>query len=277
LQQTRALDHDDRSAKDRGIPLINRNERSTKGLIAEGIAIVLSILLAFAIDAWWDERQERSEEKEVLKSIYVEFKTNRDDAAAVILTHERAIRSIAQLLQLTADEILMMSSDLVEETIGFFATPATFDAVRGSVDALTSSGKLRILQDRELREALMTFVTILDDAIEDRNYMAQTSMTVWNEMAKNGGPWRKNADQLTEGDCTGSRPHRGCYINEMLAYLPAATAQDLLRLRNNKTLMGYVNQNKSNAARYAAEVRQAVLQIEYILTLLERNLASSVE
>jgi hypothetical protein len=275
LQQTHSLNHDDRSAKDRGIPLINRSERNTKGLIAEGIAIVLSILLAFAIDAWWDERQERSEEKEVLKSIYIEFKTNRDEAAAVILTHERAIHSIARLQQLTPDEILMMPSESVEETIGFFATPATFDAVRGSVDALTSSGKLRILQDRELREALMTFVTILDDAIEDRNYMAQTSMTVWNEMAKNGGPWRKNADQLTEGDCTGSRPHRACYINEMLAYLPAATAQDLLRLRNNKTLMGYVNQNKSNAARYASEVRQAVLQIDFILTLLEKNLASA--
>jgi hypothetical protein len=70
---------------------------------------------------------------------------------------------------------------------------------------------------------------------------------------------------------------RNCYINDLLAYLPAATTQDLLRLRNDTVLMGYVNQNKINAARYAAEIRQAEIQIESILKLLEENLSSSVK
>jgi len=32
-----------------------------KRLVLEATAIVASILLAFAIDAWWDERQDRKE------------------------------------------------------------------------------------------------------------------------------------------------------------------------------------------------------------------------
>ncbi len=247
-------------------------DRSVKGLIVEGVAIVLSILLAFAIDAWWDERQERAEEKEVLESLYIEFEANRDEAAVVISNHERAIQSVATLMDLRQDEILALPADAVEEMIRFLANPRTFDAVRGSVDALTSSGKLGILRDRELREALTTFVNILDDAVEDRNYLAETSMTVWNEIARNGGPWRKRMGGLTAEDCAVPRPHRNCYVNDVMAYLPTATAQDLLRVRNNNVLMGYVNRNKINAAHYAGEIRQAEIQIEYILRLLEENL-----
>lgn len=243
-----------------------------KGLVVEGVAIVLSILLAFAIDAGWDERKERAEEREVLESLSIEFEANRDEVASVISTHERAIQSVAKLMELREDEILALPAEAVAEMIRFLANPRTFDAVRGSVDALTSSGKLGILQDRELRQALTTFVNILDDAVEDRYYLAQTSMTVWNEMARNGGPWRTNASGITAEDCVGPHPHRACYINEVLAYLPAATAQDLLRLRNNTVLMGYVNRNKINAARYAAETRQAEIQIESVLRLLEENL-----
>ena len=41
--------------------------------MVEGLVIVLSILLAFAIDAWWDERQERIEEGEILHGLNQEF------------------------------------------------------------------------------------------------------------------------------------------------------------------------------------------------------------
>ncbi len=247
-------------------------EKSVKGLFVEGVAIVLSILLAFAIDAWWDERKERDEEREAMESLYVEFKANRDEAATVIATHERSLQVVATLMELGQDEVLALPAEEVDEMIRFFANPRTFDAVRGSIDALTSSGKLGILRDRELREALTTFVNILEDAAEDRDYLSQTSMTVWNEVARNGGPWRKRVGDLTTEDCAGPRPHRDCYIKDLLVYLPTATPQDLLRLRNNTVLMGYVNQNKINAVRYASEIRQAEIQIETILKLLEENL-----
>lgn len=41
--------------------------RTTPKLIVEGFAIVISILLAFAIDAWWDNRRDKQEEQLLLK------------------------------------------------------------------------------------------------------------------------------------------------------------------------------------------------------------------
>ena len=69
-----------------------------KRLPIEAAAIVVSILLAFAIDAWWNEQQERAEEREVLESLYVEFEANREEAAAVISFHDREIQSIETLM-----------------------------------------------------------------------------------------------------------------------------------------------------------------------------------
>ena len=42
-------------------------------IIAEGVAIVASILIAFSIDAWWTERQAREQERNVLTNLLGEF------------------------------------------------------------------------------------------------------------------------------------------------------------------------------------------------------------
>lgn len=42
-------------------------------LLAEAVLIVLSILLAFAIDAWWDGRQERARRLELLQALRSDF------------------------------------------------------------------------------------------------------------------------------------------------------------------------------------------------------------
>ena len=47
-----------------------------KRISIEAVAVVGSILLAFAIDAWWQERQEREEETEQLSRLHAEFMVN---------------------------------------------------------------------------------------------------------------------------------------------------------------------------------------------------------
>ena len=39
----------------------------------EGAVIVASILLAFGIEAWWDGRQERAEERDALEALAADF------------------------------------------------------------------------------------------------------------------------------------------------------------------------------------------------------------
>jgi hypothetical protein len=238
----------------------------------EAVAVIVSILLAFAIDAWWDERKERIEERKILQSLQIEFQANRDEAASVVRVHENALRFAAEMAVLSDSEILALAKDEVERHIRYFAHPRTFDAVRGSVDALTSAGKLGILQDRELREALTTFVNILEDAKEDREYMFEWAMIVWQEAAKVGGPYWMAAEDFTREECMEQPSRRGCDVSNSTIFLPHATSEDLLRFRNNSVLMGYVNRSHSNSARYMAEVQAAQVQIDIILELLDKSL-----
>ncbi|MDJ0940551.1 MAG: hypothetical protein QNJ00_12400 [Woeseiaceae bacterium] len=47
-------------------------------ILAEGTAIVVSILLAFAIDAWWQERTEADQERAQLEALLAEFVSARE-------------------------------------------------------------------------------------------------------------------------------------------------------------------------------------------------------
>lgn len=55
-------------------------------LFAEAVLMVLSILLAFAIDAWWDGRQEEARRLELLQAL-------RADFAATALGLDEALES----------------------------------------------------------------------------------------------------------------------------------------------------------------------------------------
>ncbi len=54
----------------------------SRGYLAEGVLIVASILVAFAIDAWWAERQERQEELLLLEALRAEMEPAVDCEAS---------------------------------------------------------------------------------------------------------------------------------------------------------------------------------------------------
>lgn len=238
--------------------------------VLDGLAIVLSILLAFAIDAGWNELQDRREERAAIESLYADFQANRELVTSVISYHDRAVQSFRTLVNLNHDDMLTLPAEDVERKISYIGNPLTFDAVRGSLDALIHSGKLGILRDRELQEALTTFVNVLDDSEEDTYYLGQSSITVWNQFARLGGPWRTTI-QLTADECAREVPHKYCYVNEALKVLPIATGQDLLRLLQDTIFMGHARLDTMNAVYYSAELREIAVQVEAVLNLLERN------
>ena len=48
-------------------------------VFAEGLVIVVSILLAFGIDAWWDTRVRRADEQQVLSQLAEGLRLDREE------------------------------------------------------------------------------------------------------------------------------------------------------------------------------------------------------
>lgn len=241
-------------------------------ILAEGTAIVLSILLAFSIDAWWEERQERADEQQIILALKAEFEANRLEAKAVINHHEDSIRRIREFKLLPQASLEALDSTERLNLVRAFASPRTFDPRRGTVSALISASKLGVLRDPSLREALMTFATIVEDANEDRYYMGEVSLWVWRELLRFGGPWRVNPSDDAPSSCVGPEFDRNCYIVEQTSYLPDVTVDELLLIRADRKLMGLIDRNNIHAARYASEVNEMLEQIERILAYIQSSL-----
>jgi len=119
------------------------------------LAIVLSILLAFAIDAWWQDRAEYREETSALRALRDEFEANRKVLARYIAFHSDLHSSTLAVLQLAADPDAEIAAEDVDRMIGdvaWWGSLVSFESA--ALDAVILSAKLDLLNNEELRRML---------------------------------------------------------------------------------------------------------------------------
>ncbi len=121
-------------------------------LAAESAMIILSILAAFALDAWWDGLQEREAEQAHLAALQADF-LETSARLAVTEQHEMGVISNARRLLGIEDEPVPAGRTLDVMFFEVWSLPA-LEPVNGAVEDLISSGQLRLIHDERLRSAL---------------------------------------------------------------------------------------------------------------------------
>lgn len=151
--------------------MINSREIPWKRLAIESAAIVGSILLAFAIDAWWSERLERIAEREVLSRLYDEFASNRKRLDVWI--SDDAFMGRAKASSLSASEILdtamkdgLETVSVLDVQIADLVRSATFEAETPVYESLVRSGRIEIIENREIVTAIAIWERELRNATE---------------------------------------------------------------------------------------------------------------
>ena len=137
-------------------------------LAAEAVAIVLSILLAFAIDAWWDERGDRLEEQRVLQQLTEEFEAVSAQLDGYIALDRRTLRNVSRIDSMIRAARAAGRSTIVarDSTLRWLVSQGTFAPTLPTLDGLRTSGRLTLIQDEELVGALAAWPTALEDAVE---------------------------------------------------------------------------------------------------------------
>ena len=149
--------------------------------MVESVAIILSILLAFAIDAGWDELKQVKQEKAFLVSLLSDFEEARDRIDESISKHERFIALANQLLGFYDGDTPDIESEVLETTLGaVFFDWETLYLPSGSRDALFASDDIEIIGNEELRAMLAAWPSRVADAAEDDLLIANDVM---NNMA----------------------------------------------------------------------------------------------
>ena len=129
--------------------MTQRNPR-IRALLTESLVIVLSILAAFALDAYWGRRLEREAELSYLEALRSDFTETAARIAETVANEERAATLAGRLL---AGDQGTSSEELDQMLFDLWALP-TLEPVAGAMDEIISSGQLRIIRDDQLRAAL---------------------------------------------------------------------------------------------------------------------------
>ncbi len=153
---------------------------------AEGFVVVVSILLAFSIDAWWDGYQEDKRERKQLAAMREEFSASAVALEAIyesIEQHAAGVDELMLLLKSAEAESIDVPGHLLGYAIGW----RTSDVSTSTLDTLIASGDLNLLENEELRRELAGFPAFLLNLTEDELMAMQFAESVMvSFMAREG-------------------------------------------------------------------------------------------
>jgi hypothetical protein len=133
-------------------------------LAAESAAIVASILLAFAIDAWWADRGETNREQEILGALLDDFRASRDEIDRWLAYHRAAKETATRLLQVATGEGDPVSA---AEFDRFLSDLTWIDPRRHfttlTLDAVIAGGEIALIRDVDLRRQIAGWPSRIED------------------------------------------------------------------------------------------------------------------
>ena len=134
-----------------------------KRIVVEATAIVASILLAFAIDAWWQDRTERKIEDQYLHALREDILSSLELLDDDEASQQQQVEYLESLLLTNAntpysDELRLWIDD------GLFNV-GTYQPQISALHDLESSGQTQIIQNQDLRRVLASVRQKLNDLV----------------------------------------------------------------------------------------------------------------
>jgi len=125
--------------------------------------IVVSILLAFGIDAWWQERQERKTERQQLSVLRAEVAENRAEFDSRLRRGNGTLEAQRKLIELIGPESRPITSDSLAALLADAWSYGIAEVESGAIDALLDGGEFRTSVRPDLYRLLVRYRVILRD------------------------------------------------------------------------------------------------------------------
>ena len=167
-------------------------EKPWRKLLAEGLVIVFSILLALWGDAVWSDRADRIDERELLTAVHQELRLNRTIVSTKIDTIQDASARLRSLVAMTPAAVAGLPRDslatLIREPLFRLYTA---ELAVGELNSAVSSGRVGLIENGDVRSALATYQANMGDAAEIAAMVAQVGLEARLASARipNLAPW----------------------------------------------------------------------------------------
>jgi hypothetical protein len=136
--------------------------------LLEGFVIVASILTAFALEAWWDERGEVRTRDAILAGLASDFEAAEADLDRVTALHETSLAAAERLIALAdAGTVGADRASTVDTLMSAVLRSPTFDPPAGTLEALLATGTLDMLDNPDLAAELTRWPAVVEEFRED--------------------------------------------------------------------------------------------------------------
>ena len=147
--------------------------------------IIVSILLAFSIDAWWDSRQDVERQSLLLAALNHDFEQNRELLKEALASNQESLSTVQEFSKVIANsETIPRNFDLLYAQsfrVQFF------EPVSATYDALIGGGDFALIRSDELREALVEWRRSVASNNRAEGYLTEQFMDeVYAFATKNG-------------------------------------------------------------------------------------------
>jgi len=148
-----------------------------KRLTVEAAAIVLSILLAFSIDAWWEDRNEVELEQRLLTALLAEFVQNGELLRQARRQYEQRYMESLRILEYLQEGASSFDHAELEKLFRGLLVAETFHLESGAHDGLLGSGELSLVRDEELRNRLAAWPSYVKEWSEEQEAVFSYALT----------------------------------------------------------------------------------------------------
>ena len=128
----------------------------------ELIVLVLGIFIGLQVDDWNQARKDRLEERVFLEELLEDFDASESSLASSIERLERVATAMIGLLEQSAKDAPDWDMDQLNTAFRQLHNMPTFIAVSRAYDNLTGAGDLRLLRNRELKNALAQYYSFAE-------------------------------------------------------------------------------------------------------------------
>lgn len=130
-------------------------------IFAEGLAIVVSILLAFGIEAWWSNWQDRQDVQENLTALKEELDGNLKEIEYELSFRQAVLESIEKLNS-SNDAATALSPEAVDKLIGDLTWFGRADVSMGALGSTLQSNVFTEIEDPVLQRHLAALPALYD-------------------------------------------------------------------------------------------------------------------
>lgn len=204
--------------------------RRLRYLGAELIIVIVGVIIALAIEAWWSDRRDQARAGDHLVALHADFTANLDALNGNLASLHNIQGAVGQLLAVMVNEAARPSPDsLVSLTWMAFSFPP-FEPLTTAYDNLISTGDIALLRDEQLKRDLASFKSAVEVYRRSEWQLDQWNRVIQQYVASGMSPldWLPTAyresrglpDPLTRTDwdaVLGDREFEGILANRVLA------------------------------------------------------------